>query len=110
MPETTLPPAIAALARQIGFEYPASIPRDVPEGRIVVHNRVRPATRQGVRGFRFWTEPASTASRVECDCEWAPHLPEHYRVAQASSPGSPDEAGHGPDCPAREFGDDRGEA
>jgi prophage regulatory protein len=50
----------------------------IPPGKILVHNHVRPAERQGERGFRFWW--ADDAARHEpCDCGWAPHLPAHYR-------------------------------
>lgn len=57
------------------------IPKQVPEGRIVVHNHIRPPTRRlNSRGFRAWLEPADTPRRVVCGCGWAPELGEHYRV------------------------------
>jgi hypothetical protein len=43
-------------------------------------HHVRPAERQGTRGFRFWTEPAGKPNRAPCGCGWAAHLAEHYRV------------------------------
>jgi hypothetical protein len=53
----------------------------VSEGRILVHNSVRPAVRQGGRGARYWlADPDPTRYEV-CDCAWAPGLGQHYRVA-----------------------------
>ena len=71
--------------------YLSGVPRQVPEGRIVVHNHVRPVDASGARipaarvalgfhGFRAWTEPIGKPMRVACRCGWAPHLAEHYRV------------------------------
>jgi hypothetical protein len=57
----------------------------IPPGKILVHNHVRPAERQGTRGFRFWLADAPPAENYEpCDCGWAPHLPVHYRVVRRS--------------------------
>jgi hypothetical protein len=74
-------------------KYFAKVPVNAPDGRIVVHNHVRPRDANGEpipldkvslgdNGFRAWTEPDDTPNRVVCGCEWAPHLPEHYRVAR----------------------------
>jgi len=65
-------------------DYLNEVPRKVPEGRIVVHNHVRPARYLGQRGFRAWADPVGTPARVVCRCGWASHLPEHYRVADVS--------------------------
>lgn len=66
------------------MRYLSNVPTTVPAGRIVVHNHVRPPgypeIRLGFQGFRAWTEPAETPKRVRCECGWAPHLDEHYRV------------------------------
>ena len=35
-------------------EYLSRIPQNVPTGKIVVHNTVRPAKQLGMRGFRAW--------------------------------------------------------
>ena len=52
---------------------------EIPAGRVVVHNQVRPTRRLGSRGFRAWlTEPSERL--VLCGCDWAPELGEHYRV------------------------------
>jgi hypothetical protein len=60
-------------------DYLTTIPKTVPEGRVVVHNHVRPARRLGTRGFRAWlAEPSADIER--CDCGWAPELGAHYRV------------------------------
>ena len=54
---------------------------EVPAGRVVVHNSVRPALRLGTRGFRAWV--AAPHDRLEpCGCGWAPELGVHYRVRQ----------------------------
>ena len=38
------------------MRYINSIPRKLPEGRVLVHNRVRPARPLGTGGFRAWTQ------------------------------------------------------
>jgi len=77
---------------------PATAPRTVRKGRVVVHNQVRPVARvirvgrrvvyrtsgfpdvyQGQDGFRFWSDVRRPKYKV-CDCGWAPHLPRHYRL------------------------------
>jgi hypothetical protein len=59
--------------------YPDKIPAPVPEGQVLVHNHVRPAKRQGARGFRFWLSTPDEGLEV-CNCGWSPSLPKHYRV------------------------------
>ena len=55
------------------MEYLARVPKNVPAGKIVAHNRVRPTRRLGSRGFRAWL--ADPSPRYEaCSCEWAPLL------------------------------------
>jgi hypothetical protein len=61
-----------------GKEYPEKLPKVVPPGKVIVHNRVRPSRIQGVRGFRFWFETPSEDLTV-CNCGWAPELGTHYR-------------------------------
>jgi hypothetical protein len=60
----------------------------VPEGRLLVHNRIQPvgpAEPIGTRWFRIWLEPAPPSARLaECSCGWAPELGVHYRVADQS--------------------------
>jgi hypothetical protein len=66
--------------------YPQVIPSVVPDGLVLVHNQAftrnwKPERRQGARGFRYWFQkPDATLER--CPCEWAPELPEHYRVVR----------------------------
>ncbi len=78
--------AIIQKKKEAGTRYIPYIPRNVPEGRIVVHNRVQSTTEHGtslvpgMNGFRAWTEFADTPNCVVCHCKWAPHLKEHYRV------------------------------
>ena len=73
-------PSPDTLMAKTDLTYLSTVPRQVPEGRIVVHNHVRPAKQLGDRGFRAWTEAADTPLRVPCPCGWAPHLAKHYRV------------------------------
>jgi hypothetical protein len=66
------------------MEYLSKIPSGVPDGRVVVHNTVRPAGRLGTRGFRAWFDEPSERLEV-CGCDWAPELSEHYRVKWGES-------------------------
>ena len=57
--------------------YEGVLPTVVPEGKVLVHNNVRPNTKDqvpGVRGFRAWTEKPSPLL-IRCDCGWSglPH-------------------------------------
>jgi hypothetical protein len=64
--------------------YLPKIPRsagEIPAGLIVVHNHVRPTRRLGSRGFRVWVDEPSDRYEL-CNCDWAPELGGHYRVAQ----------------------------
>lgn len=68
--------------------YPPSrsrIPVELPPGHVLVHNHVRPAQRQGTRGFRFWLQ-APDAHLERCACGWAQHLAAHYRVRRVVRP------------------------
>jgi hypothetical protein len=76
----------AALMKAAGMTYPERIPATVPLGQVLVHNTVRPARRQGTRGFRYWLQAPADNLEV-CPCGWAPEVPEHYRVHKA--PGEP---------------------
>ena len=62
-------------------EYPRRISRSIPAGKVLVHNSVRPARAQGLRGSRFWLQEPSD-KLVRCDCAWAREIDEHYRVAR----------------------------
>jgi hypothetical protein len=50
---------------------------EIPAGEVLVHSHVRPAVRQGHRGFRYWTAPPDSGL-VPCACGWAPGSPMHY--------------------------------
>jgi hypothetical protein len=66
----------------IKVKYVKTIPRELPEGMVLVHNHVRPARRPGVRGFRAWTQKLDDGLEV-CPCDWAGadlHGLVHYRV------------------------------
>lgn len=65
----------------IGIEYLGSIPKQIPRGRVLVHNTVKPGARSGNRGSRFWLESGTRKELEKCDCGWHPKLKAHYRVA-----------------------------
>ena len=55
-------------------------PGEVPVGKVIVHNQVRPSRRLD-RGFRAWLQALGDEPPVEiCPCGWAPELGPHYRV------------------------------
>lgn len=62
-------------------EYLTRLPTQVPPARILVHNHVRPTRRLGSRGFRAWLSAPDDATTEPCDCDFAPELGPHYRVA-----------------------------
>jgi hypothetical protein len=63
------------------MKYLGCMPRKIPEGKVVVHNRVKPAWPIGTNGFRIWLQSSSDDPKVVvCNCGWAPHLKNHYRV------------------------------
>jgi hypothetical protein len=62
------------------MNYPPTIPATVPEGEVLVHNKVlRPTRTQGWRGFRYWLQAPDDRLEV-CGCGWAPELELHYRI------------------------------
>ena len=75
------------------LNYLSAIPSEVPAGKVIVHNTVKPPTDSevataaeygegplGIRGFRAWTQ-APSDKLERCDCRWAPEAGPHYRVA-----------------------------
>ena len=75
--------AIDASSKQVkaerAFDYIDELPKEVPAGRILVHNWIRPvAVRQGTRGSRYWLSSAGTTKYAICDCGWSPELGVHY--------------------------------
>jgi hypothetical protein len=75
--------SLNSVAAAWDMEYIDRIPKTLPDdGRIVVHNHVRPARWLGMNGFRAWLAPSKKHYEV-CPCGWAPWLPEHYRVRGA---------------------------
>jgi hypothetical protein len=63
--------------------YVTTIPRkELPEGRVLVHNDATPQPIIRKHGFRAWTQ-LKTDRLVECHCDWAGvdlHGLPHYRV------------------------------
>jgi hypothetical protein len=52
-------------------DYPPRIPAEIPRDRVLVHNHVLRARRQGTRGFRLWLQALDT--RVErCELRLGP--------------------------------------
>jgi hypothetical protein len=90
---TVMPPKNAARIEAIrktveqmnrdGVCYLTTIPRkELPEGRVLVHNQVTPYAKIGMHGFRAWTQ-LKTGRLVQCHCDWAGvdlHGLPHYRV------------------------------
>lgn len=72
----------AEIAAITGMEYLLKMPDSIPDGRVLVHNRVRPTRRLGSQGFRAWLERPDPARLELCDCSWAPELGRHHRVKQ----------------------------
>ncbi len=68
------------------MNYLRSLPRAVPEGQCLVHNRVRPAHPLGMNGFRAWLEPPND-TLTSCDCGWASELGQHFKITRSSNNG-----------------------
>jgi hypothetical protein len=62
-----------------------TVPKTIPEGRVLHHNHVRhgPGTTCGVNGFRAWTYPGVMDGFVKCPCTWSglPHYALKMHVA-----------------------------
>jgi hypothetical protein len=63
----------------LSLDYPDRIPSVVPSGKVLAHNNVVHASRNGTRGFRFWLTDTDPRYEV-CPCDWASELPEHYTL------------------------------
>jgi hypothetical protein len=73
----------AAAKRKPGEpEYVDRVPKEVPTGKVLVHNHVRPRKTLGLGGFRAWLAKPE-AIYEECPCDWAPQVGTHYRVRRA---------------------------
>jgi hypothetical protein len=64
-----------------------TVPRSVPEGRVLIHNQVRHKadTPSGTKGFRAWTAAKPQIGFVRCHCGWAHGLP-HYAHLDVAVP------------------------
>jgi hypothetical protein len=64
----------------LDYLYRQPEPGGVPQGKVLVHNSVRPTTgRPGTRGSRIWTQEPD--DRLELwRCDWRPGLGDHYQV------------------------------
>jgi hypothetical protein len=75
------------------MHYIARLPRKLPKGRVIVHNRVHALWEDqplGYHGFRAWTVTAREAAQEgwkPCRCGWS-GLP-HYRSAPDGMPPPP---------------------
>ena len=83
MADKELKAAIDASSKQVkaerAFDYIDELPKEVPAGRILVHNWIRPvALRQGTRGSRYWLSSAGATRYAVCNCGWSPELGVHY--------------------------------
>ena|ERR1700730_6262742 len=63
-----------------GLVHPASLPKAIPQGWVLVHNFVRPSRRQGLHGASYWLQAPDSERLTVCDCGWAAELGQHYRV------------------------------
>jgi hypothetical protein len=55
------------------------MPKEIPAGKILVHNSVRPSRRIGYKGSRAWWDDKGNADNSDkCDCGWGAELGEHY--------------------------------
>jgi hypothetical protein len=71
--------------------YLKQLPKLIPEGQVLVHNKVRPSRRQGWRGARYWLQNLSELPPLEvCECGWCSDLGPHYRVVTQWEGGSND--------------------
>jgi hypothetical protein len=64
------------------LNYISWVPKALPDGEMLVHNRVKPmsaSTRPGTNGFRVWTTSVIKDNYAICDCGWS-GLP-HYMSA-----------------------------
>lgn len=77
-PEQLSPQEIALIAGDV--EYLFSLPEAIPQDRILVHNRVRPAKPLGRNGFRCWLTSLDDERHEVCGCGWAADLGTHYRM------------------------------
>jgi hypothetical protein len=73
---------------EAALDYLTRLPAAPPnDGRVIVHNTVRPSRRLGWRGFRAWLAPKDETLE-RCPCSWAPELGAHYRKRRGSDGGS----------------------
>jgi hypothetical protein len=59
--------------------YLSKLPKEIPQGQVLVHNHVRPVKQIGLNGFRCWLQKIDP-TLVKCDCGWAPKFAEHFKV------------------------------
>ena len=60
------------------MEFLRALPKQIPVGKLLVHNNVSPSLRLGARGFRAWLATDPEGLEV-CPCNWAAELGQHYR-------------------------------
>jgi hypothetical protein len=76
------------------LDYLDRVPRKLPLGKALVHNRVHALWENqtpGINGFRAWTvtrlQAAKNKAHVKCSCGWS-GLP-HYRVPALGDQADP---------------------
>jgi len=76
--------ALGWVEAEYGMEFLGRLPKAVPAGKALVHDRiVRPTRRLCANGFRAFLVDENDhrwRHRRVCDCGWAPELGTHYRV------------------------------
>jgi hypothetical protein len=100
MPDKRKPEPAQEWVKRAQVRYLSGVPKQVPAGRVVVHNWVRARWLPGdflfdpeqpepqwrklsEQGFRAWTQLPDDDQLVVCGCGWASHLSEHYQVKGA---------------------------
>ena len=88
-PQVKLKKEMAAYnkANQVRLWRAWSVPKKVPEGRVIVHNRVHAVyvdQLPGINGFQVWTQLPDPKELIECNCGWS-GLP-HYKRDRGAHP------------------------
>jgi hypothetical protein len=69
--------------KSVVLDHVFTLPAEIPAGRCLVHNSVRPSHHFGVRRFPAWLADPAEDHLERCGCGWAPKLGAHYRIGGA---------------------------